>query len=411
MALGAVYAYGTARSRVRGVRGFDLGDPPPPGSEAFARLVDSLAGAPVRPGNRVQILRNGVETFPAMLEAIASARRTIDFSSYIYWPGAITERFTAALVERARAGVEVNFLLDAYGSAKRLHDHVERLENAGVKVALFRSPRWYNVDKLNNRMHRRLLVIDGRVGFAGGVGIADVWTGDAEDPQHWRETHIRVEGPAVRDIFGGFGDCWTVATREVLTEAHHPEVTPFDDGVELQVVRSSPAAGGTTAARLFHAAIAGAEKRLWLTTAYFAPGPAGIEALAAAALRGVDVRLLLNGPNIDKEAVRKAGQNQFGALLEAGVRIFEYQPTMLHAKVLIADGWANVGSANTDERSFAYDSELVVNMSDADSVETLAGQFLDDLAVSAEIDLARWRRRPVLRRVAETAGDLLRQSF
>ena len=182
--LALTYAYGTARYRRDAQRGYDLPDPPPPGSPEFARLVEALSGAAVRSGNRVKVLRNGCRTFPSMLDAIASAESTIDFSSYIYWPGEITSHFTEALCERARAGVEVNLVVDGYGSAKLDRETVHTLQDAGVNFAFFRPPAWYALDKLNNRMHRRLLIADGRVGFAGGVGIADVWRGDAEDPEH-----------------------------------------------------------------------------------------------------------------------------------------------------------------------------------------------------------------------------------
>ena len=357
-ALGGLYAYQAAKVRRTAAEPFRLPDPPAPGSAAFGRLIEGLTGAPVRAGNRVQVLRNGCQTFPAMLEAIAAATETIDFSCYIYWPGEITEQFTDAFCERARAGVEVNVLLDAWGSARHDRRQVDRLARAGATVAFFRTPRWYTLDKLNHRMHRRLLVVDGRVAFTGGVGIADVWTGDAQDPAHWRETDVRVEGPAVRDVLGAFGQNWTEWTRRILSDRHFPHLGDISDGVGVQVTRSSPTGGVTTAGELFYAAIAGARERLWLTTAYFTAGPMFMAALADSARRGVDVRVLVNGPNIDKELVRETAQRAYGGLLEAGVRIYEYQPTMLHAKVLIADGWSNVGSSNFDERSFALDDEL-----------------------------------------------------
>lgn len=409
--LATAYAYGTAKYRRNARVRYDFRDPPPPGTCEFDRLVEGLTGAVRRPGNRVDVLRNGVRTFPAMLDAIASATATVDLSSYIYWPGAITDRFTRALAERAEAGVEVNVVLDGYGSAKVDRATLRTLRDAGATVAMFRPPRWHTLHKLNNRMHRRLLIVDGKVGFAGGVGIADVWTGDADDPEHWRETHMRVEGPAVRDIVGGFLDNWAEATGAVLGPAHFPKLAGFDDAVDLHVVRSSAASGGTATSQLFHAAVTGAQERLWITTAYFAPGPAFVDALRDAAGRGVEVRILVNGPNVDKEVVRETGQRTYGALLEGDVRIFEYQPTMLHAKVMIADGWANIGSGNFEHRSFGLDDELIVAFSDSGCVGELAGQFLDDLAVSAEFDLARWHERSLGKRAREAAGDLLRQSF
>jgi len=409
--LALTYAYGTARYRRHAGIGYELHDPPPAGSDEFIRLVEGVTGTSLRNGNRVRILRNGGQTFPAMLDAIGSAQSTIDLSSYIVWPGEITDEFTQALCERARAGVEVNVVVDAYGSAKLDRDTVHALEEAGATVAFFRPPAWYNVDKLNNRMHRRLLVVDGHIGFAGGVGIADVWTGDAEDPEHWRETHVVIEGPAVRDVLGGFMENWAEAVGVMLGPSHLPKLAAYDDGVDVQVIRSSPRSGGTATAQLFAAAVAGARERLWITTAYFAPDTTFLDTLCAAAARNVDVRILVNGPNVDKEVVRESGQRHFGRLLEAGVRIFEYQRTMLHAKVMIADGWANIGSSNLEHRSLGLDEELIVAFSDPDLVGELAQHFGDDLDASVEFDLDRWRERSLRKRVREAAVDLFRQSF
>jgi len=406
-----VYAYGTAKYRRNARTTYDFGDLPAPGSKGFDRLLTTVSGAAVSSGNRVEVLRNGGRTFPAMLAAIASASTTVDFSSYIYWPGEVASTFTDALAERARAGVEVNVVLDGWGSAKLDRGTVRTLEEAGVTVAHFRPPKWYTVHKLNNRMHRRLLIVDGRVAFAGGVGIADVWSGDAEDPDHWRETHVAIEGPAVLDLVGGFSENWLEATKSVLSADHYPNVKGFDDGIDVQVMRSSPKAGGTVALHLFNAAIAASKERLWVTTAFLAPGDAFVRLLSDAAHRGVDVRVLANGPNIGKEVVRQVGQRCYGPLLQAGVRIFEYQPTMLHAKVLIADDWANVGSSNLDHRSLGLDDEINVAVRDPKVVDELAQDFLDDLERSAEFDLARWKARPLTKRLAESASDLLRQSL
>jgi cardiolipin synthase len=260
-------------------------------------------------------------------------------------------------------------------------------------------------------MHRRLLIVDGTLGFAGGVGIADVWMGDAEDPEHWRETHVVVEGPAVRDIAGGFQENWAEAAGVVLGPSHFPEVAAFDDGVAVQVIRSSPQSGGTATAQLFSATVAGVRERLWITTAYFAPDEPFLDLLCAAAGRKVDVKILVNGPNVDKEVVRETGQRQYGRLLEAGVRIFEYQPTMLHAKVMIADGWANVGSSNLEHRSLGLDDELMLAFTDDALVDELARDFAADLDVSTEFDLDRWHERSLAKRAREVAVDLFRQSF
>lgn len=384
---------------------------PAPGSAEFARLVTAMTGASLRSGNRVEVLRNGA-TLDLMLQDIASATETLDCSSYIYWPGAVADRFSDAFIERARAGVQVNLVVDGYGSAKLDQAHLARLRGGGVNVCVFRSPRWYNLNRLNNRMHRRILVVDGKVAFAGGVGIADVWTGDAEDSEHWRETHLRIQGPAVLDLFGAFLETWTEATNGLLVGTHIAQPDGIGGGVGVQVTRSTPIGGATAATQVFYAAIAGARERLWLTTAYFAPDHTFEEVLCEAAQRGVEVRILMNGMEIDKEIARKAGQRSYSKLLQAGVRLFEYDQTMLHAKVLIVDGdWANVGSGNFDSRSFDLDLEVNVALNDADLVEELSGHFLEDLELSREVDLETWSKRPLARRAAERATEVIRQSL
>ena len=411
LAASGLLAYQVGKYKLGTQRRLELREPPVPGSAEFARLVSAAAGAPLQPGNQVVVMRNGT-TLGSMLDAIASATSTVDLSSYIYWPGDISDRFSDALIERAGAGVEVNVVLDGYGSAKLDGGRLERLERGGVNISIFRPPRWYQLRKLNNRMHRRILVVDGRLGFAGGVGIADVWTGNAEDPSHWRETHLRVEGPAVTDLLGAFIENWTEATGGLLSGAHVPETAAFGDGVALQVVRSTPIGGPTGLTQLFYAAIVGARRRLWLTTAYFAPDRAFEDALCDAARRGVDVRILVNGQRVDKEIARQAGHRSYGKLLEAGIRIFEYDNTMLHAKVLLVDdSWANVGSGNFDSRSFDLDLEVNVSIFDRGVVEELEAHFREDLGVSREIALETWRKRPLRKRVAEIATELTRQSL
>src|SRR6266536_3204387 len=278
LGLAAAYVFDAAQYRRTAAKGFEVLDPPQPGTADFARLVEVLTVAPLRQGNRVTVLRNGCEIFPAMLEAIRTARETIDFATYVYWTGSIAPEFADALAERAAAGVAVNVLLDPVGAAKMDPDLVERLQRAGAQVAWFRPPRWYTLYKMNNRTHRKILVVDGRVGFTGGVGIAEEWTGNCEDPGHWRDTHVRVEGPVVRDLVGGFLDNWAEATGTILSGgAHLPDLRGFEDGVQAQVTRSVAEKGSTDAEQLFYSAIAGAKARIWLTTAYFAPRLAFVE--------------------------------------------------------------------------------------------------------------------------------------
>lgn len=410
----AIGALKVAKDRKTGTRGFDLDDPPVPGSPEFGRLLESLAGSPVRHGNRVEVLKNGDQIFPSMVQAIESAQESIDFSTYIYWTGGpVITGFGEALVERAAAGVEVSILLDAVGSFVKIdHKLVERLRQAGARVEWFRPPHWYTLNKTNNRLHRRILIVDGHVGFTGGTGVGEEWTGDAQDPDHWRETHLRVEGPAVRDLVGGFQENWAETTGRILTGAHLPELSAFDDGIDVQVTRSSATKGSADVEELFYSAIAGARERLWVTTAFFVPPDAFVEALCASAGRGVDVRILVNGPEIDKEIVRRAGQRSYDRLMRGGVRIFEYQKTMLHAKTLLVDAaWASVGSNNFSNRSLALNSELAFSLSDERIVAQLEEHFHDDLTDSEEFDLAAWRNRPRRRRAVERVTTLVRDQF
>jgi len=413
LGLAALYAFEAAQYRRTAAKGYQLQDPPTPGTADFARLVEALTVAPLRQGNRVTVLRNGHEIFPAMLEAIQHAKRTVNFATYVYWTGSIAPQFADALAERAAAGVEVNVLLDAVGAAKMDHGLVDQLKDAGATVAWFRPPKWYTLHKLNNRTHRKILVVDGNVGFTGGVGIAEEWTGNCEDTEHWRDTHVRVEGPVVRDLLSGFVDNWAEATGCILSGRQHlPDLRGLEDGIQAQVTRSTAQKGSTDAEQLFYTAIAGARERIWLTTAYFAPRRAFVEALCEAAGRGVDVRVLTNGPHTDKQVVRQAGRRSYERLLACGGRIFEYQRTMLHAKVLLVDSnWVTVGSVNFDNRSFALNDELNISFPDPGVVAVLERDFVADLEDAGELNMTAWRARPLAVRTRELASALVRREL
>lgn len=408
----ALYLFKAAKFRREAAKTIDILAPPRPGSRGFVRLIEGLTQAPQRGGNRVTILRNGHEIFPAMLDAIRSATESISLSAYIWWAGKAASDIADSLAERARSGVQVRVLLDAWGSAKLDPEVVAMLERSGVIVGWFRPIRWYQLGKANNRMHRRVLVVDGRLAFAGGVGIAEQWEGNLEQADRWRETHVEIEGPVVRDVMGAFLENWVETMGQIPGPEHLPELEPFDDGVPVLVLRSSQAGGSSATETLFLAAIEGAQERLWITTAYFAPRSGFVDLLCEASRRGVDVRILVNGQPIDKEVVRKAGQRSYGRLLESGVRMFEYEKARLHAKViLVDDGWANIGSANFDNRSFALEEELNIGIDDTQVVNELATHFLDDLASANEIDLESWQNRPLLDRARELASELVRQSL
>ena len=384
------------------------------GSDAFLRTAEALTSSPISYGNHAELLINGDQIFAAMLETIRNAERSVNLLSYIYWKGEIGEKFSDCLAERARAGIEVNVLLDAVGSAKMSPALIKQMTEEGASVVRFRPPKPYAIRRLNNRTHRKLLIADGRVGMVGGVGIADQWTGNAQDSDHWRDTHTRVRGPVVRGLQGAFAENWLEATGDVLVGPDYlPELEPVDeDGDAIQVVRSSAGVGDTNMETLYFLAISCANERLDLTSAYFVPRPAFVEALGDAVKRGVQVRVLVPGPHADKPPVRVAGHATYEELLEAGVRIWEYQPTMLHAKTLTVDGaWASVGSVNFDNRSFQLQDEATMCVRGGRFVTLLDEQFERDLRDAEEFDLGRWNGRSVPERVKERALTLVRREL
>jgi cardiolipin synthase len=412
--LAARYASESLRHRREGGRGYTLEDCPDVGSEGFLRAVEALTQAPVTRGNRAEILINGDRIFPAMLDAIGAAQRTINLLTYIYWRGEIGSRVADAVCERASAGVSCRVLLDAMGSIKMDPELIDRMDDCGVRVSRFRPPKPYAIRRGNNRTHRKVLIVDGRIGFTGGVGIAEEWTGDAQDPGHWRDTHVRVEGPVVRGLLGSFAENWLEATGEVLAGADDlPELEPIPgERAAMLAIRSSAGVGDTDVETVFFLTIAAARRSIDLTSAYFAPRPAFLHALADSARSGVAIRVLVPGPHIDKDIVRHTARSVYGQLLEAGVRVFEYQPTMLHAKSLVVDGaWSTVGSANFDNRSFQLNDETVLGVQDEAFAAQLTETFEHDLERSTEITLDTWRSRPLIDRPREVAARLLRREL
>ena len=414
VALATRYAMDSLRHRRERGQGYSLrGEEIDVASDAFLAATEAITNAPIAFGNSIELFINGDEIFPAMLETIAEAQRSLNLLTYVYWRSEIGRTVAAALCDRARAGVAVNVLLDAIGCSSIEPAVVRDMEQAGVTFAHFRPPKPYAVRRLNNRTHRKLVVADGEVGMTGGVGIADQWTGDAQDSDHWRDTHVRVRGPVVRSLQGAFAENWLEATGNVLVGSEYlPDLAPIPDGVAMQVVRSSASVGDTNVEALFYLAIACARTRLNMTTAYFAPRPAFTEALSAAARRGVSVRLLVPGPNIDKEVVRQAGRAVYEQLLSAGARIYEYQPTMLHAKTLTIDGaWSTVGSVNFDNRSFQLQDECSLCVHSSPFATMLDERFERDLAHASEIARHQWADRPRRARIAETLTKLVRREL
>jgi cardiolipin synthase A/B len=380
--------------------------------EQFARSMSGLLGPPLVPGNRVTVLLNGDEIFPAMLEAIRSARRTITFETFIYWRAQIGREFAEALAGRARAGVKVHVLLDFVGSNKMDPALLDLIRAAGGEVEKFHPLCWYHLSRMNNRTHRKLLVVDGRVGFTGGVGIADEWLGHAQDPQHWRDTHFRVEGPVVAQMQAAFMTNWIKTRSEVHhTEDYFPELGPVGSHF-AQMFHSSPEQGSEDIRLMYLLSIAAARKYILLEQAYFVPDDLTVELLVAALKRGVRLEVITPGPRIDHSAVRRASRSRWGALLEAGARIYEFQPTNLHAKVMTVDGvWSSVGSTNFDNRSFRLNDEANLNLYDAAFASRLEEIFEQDKARSQEVTLDEWRRRPWPEKLLEHTAGLLRSQI
>jgi cardiolipin synthase len=375
----------------------------------FLRAMGALLGPALLPGNATAELLNGDQIFPAMLQAIRSARASITFETYIYWSGAIGKEFAEALAERARAGVKVHVMLDWVGSGKIDAEYLSAMEAAGVEIERYHKPRWYNLGRMNNRTHRKLLVVDGRIGFTGGVGIADVWSGHAQDSEHWRDTHFRVEGPVVAQLQGAFMDNWIKTRGEVvLGDAYFPPLEPAGT-LDAQVFTSSSSGGSDSVRLMYLMSIAAAERSLLIANAYFVPDDLALRTLVEARRRGVEIDILLPGKRSDIALTRRASRGRWGPLLEAGIRIYEYLPTMYHCKVFVMDElWTSVGSTNFDNRSFRLNDEANLNLHGREFATRQAEVFREDLRQGREITLEMWRRRPLTERAIDRLAGLLR---
>jgi cardiolipin synthase len=374
----------------------------------FQYEMGTLLGPPIIDGNEARTLVNGAQIFPSMLEAIASARQTITFESYIYWSGDIGKKFADALSERAKAGVKVHVLLDWAGSQKMEAALLDEMKDAGVQLERFHEPHWYHLGRMNNRTHRKLLVIDGKVGFTGGVGIAPLWEGNAEDENHWRDTHYRVEGPVVAQMQAVFVDNWTKASGEVL---HGPTYFPRLAKAGEQrahMFSSSPSGGAESMQLMYLMAITAAEHSIDLSSAYFVPNQLTRNAMVKALKRGVKIRIIVPGPFTDADTVSNASKSNWDELLDAGAKIYEYQPTMYHCKVMVVDGrMASVGSTNFDQRSFSLNDEANLNIYDEGFAREQARIFEQDLTRSREFTAAMWHSRPAWDRLKEKAAAML----
>jgi cardiolipin synthase A/B len=374
----------------------------------FQRSMSVLLGPPLVDGNRIDTLLNGSQIFPAMLAAIRSAKKSITFETYIYWSGEVGKRFASSLGDRARSGVHVHLLLDWVGSSKIDPKLLDSMRTAGVEIEKYHPPNWYALTKFNNRTHRKLLVVDGRVGFTGGVGIADEWDGNAEDPNHWRDTHFRIEGPAVAQMQAAFLDNWLKVTGAVLDGPDYfPAETRSGDEV-AQVFKSSRDGGSESMHLMYLLSSVAATRSIDLAMAYFVPDELSESALVDALKRGVKLRMILPGPYTDTEVLRTASHAKWGRLLQAGAEIYEFQPTMFHCKVMVVDGlWTTVGSTNFDNRSFRLNDEANLNVLGAEFAARQTGVFSEDLKRSRRVTYEEWQNRPWTEKIAERVEALL----
>jgi len=377
----------------------------------FRRTMGALLGPPLISGNATTTLVNGDRIFPPMLEAIRSARKSINFETYIYWSGTVGKAFTDALSERAAAGVKVNLIIDSFGSGRIDKRYIARMRDAGAKVVEYHPLKFYDVSsaqKLNNRTHRKLLVIDGIVGLTGGVGVADEWLGDADSSRHWRDSHYKVTGPIVAQLQAAFCDNWMASTGRVLIgDDYFP---PLHDvgAMQEQMFKSGPQGGSESMELLFLLSIAAASKNVRLSSAYFVPDHLTVQTLLEARKRGVSVQIIVPGPHIDEKVVRRASRARWGELLRNGVEIYEYQPTMFHTKLMVVDDlWVSIGSANLDNRSFRLNAEANLNIIDASFAQEQARIFNNDLQRSKPITYEQWQHRPFWEKLIEGTATVL----
>jgi cardiolipin synthase len=398
----------TRGTAVRHVRGVAADGVPISVSEPEFPLMATMAtGAWLAPGNRVEVTQNGDETFPRLWEDLRSARQSITLQLYYGAPGRMASTLTGILRERAAAGVRVFVLYDAFGTVDIPPAHRDALRSAGVVVEPFRPIRLSTLHLAQNRSHVRGVVVDGRIGWTGGFGIDDKWLGDGRRNGSWRETNVRFEGPAVRQLQAAFVTGWVEATGVMITG--RVTIEQFSDGVTAAgLLYTAPTLGSTAAERFFALSIAAARKTLYITNAYFAPDRNFIGLLIAAAQRGVDVRILTAGPRTDVQVVRFAGRAWYQTLLRSGVRLYEWQPTTLHAKTFVVDGmWSTVGSMNFDNRSMALNDESNLMVLDRTVGNQMNRMFLDDLQHAREITLEAFRARSWLQRIAEWGANWL----
>ncbi len=391
----------------------------PADDSASPGYLAALTGAPTSTANQFELLRNGDEIFPPMLAAIDGARSRISFETYIFEDGAVADQFVAALSAAAHRGVSVSLVVDSFGGSAMSEEHVEQLRAAGCQIASYNKASWYQLEDANYRTHRKILVVDGDIAFTGGVGVADHWMGNAQDPEHWRDSQVLMRGPLARLVEGVFyenfiegGGVVTPALHDVLARPEPSTEHAVSSGAALQassgaqpaalIVRSAPTGGSNALKQLYLLLIASARRSLDITTPYFVTDESTMWALRDAVGRGVRVRILMEGENTDAMPVKYASRRNYEQLLEAGIELHEYQPTMMHSKIMNVDQvWSMFGSANFDNRSLELNDELNIAVWDADLARRFDAMFADDLARARRIDLGAWRRRPMLDKTRE----------
>ena len=377
-------------------------------SDHFIHVLESICQTHLEPGNRVEILTNGDAFYPRMLEAIHNARETVNMECYIFKKGVIGDQFIEALCERAKAGVRVTLVMDAIGSFGAYHASKKPLKAAGARVAAYQRFKWYRLARLNNRTHRELLIVDGDIAFVGGAGVADWWAAPRRGKPMWRDTMARIEGPVVSDVQGVFAENWLECRGEILTGSSTFKPHRAIGDAQAFAIRSSPSDRSTVSRALFQTLIEAASTKVLVATPYFLPDKAFRQAIKRTAARGVKIVVIVPGHRTDQRWVRLASRRMYGQMLEAGVRIFEYEPGMTHAKALLVDDrWAVVGTTNFDNRSFEHNDEVNVAFRDAHINARLTRDFDRDLARSGEIALERWRRRPVWEKLIGTVAWIL----
>ncbi len=379
---------------------YHVSTPIRPDSDEFLHIIQATCQAPIHFGNRVEIFTNGAQFYPAMRDAILAAEASIDLEAYIVRPGEAADMLIDAMVERARAGVEVRIVMDAIGSVGMGGRSARRLREAGCQLNFYQSIRWYRLHRLNNRTHRELLVIDGRVAFTGGAGVADWWFMPQDGKPAWRDTMARIEGPIVAALQGVFAENWLECCGEILTSPRHWPPVDATGPAEAMLVKSSPSDRATASRVVFQMLIEGAVATIDISTPYFLPDRALRRALVRAARRGVRVRVVVPGHATDQKLVRLASRRMYRELLEGGVRIHEYRPAMTHVKALIIDEqWAVIGTTNVDNRSFEHNDEVNVAFREPDVATRLRHDFEADLAASDDVTLAVWGRRPIVEKL------------